>query len=94
MLELKSVPVHRAPTAGLVDKPPQKVNPPPLRRHFLTLANVRTLLAANPGSAKRLRPSAKHTVWRIAAPVAPRKKPIVTCRAWRKIAIHQELPCD
>ena len=67
MLELQSAgPFIAHQLRGWLDKPPRKVNPPPLRRDFLTLADVRTLLAANPGWAKRLRGHLQmHTVWRI-----------------------------
>jgi putative hydrolase len=48
-----------------IDKPPrEKLNPPALRRDFLTRADARVLLAANPEWSKRLRGDLQmHTVW-------------------------------
>jgi hypothetical protein len=49
LLELKSVGLFIAhQLRDWLDKPPQKVSPDPLRQDFLTLADSRALLAANP----------------------------------------------
>jgi histidinol phosphatase-like PHP family hydrolase len=65
LLELKSVGLFIAhQLRDWLDKPPQKVSPHPLRQDFLTLADSRALLAANPDWAKRLRGDLQmHTVW-------------------------------
>ena len=65
LLELKSVgPFIAHQLRDWLDKPPHRVRPPPLRQDFLTLADARVLLAANPDWAKRLRGDLQmHTVW-------------------------------
>jgi histidinol phosphatase-like PHP family hydrolase len=65
LLELKSVgPFIARQLRTWLNKPPQKIDPPPLRQDFLTLADSRALLAANPDWAKRLRGDLQmHTAW-------------------------------
>ncbi len=47
-----------------LEKPPARIVPPPLRRDFLTLADARDLLAAQPAWAQGLRGDLQmHTTW-------------------------------
>jgi putative hydrolase len=65
LVELKSVgPFIANQLRTWLEKPPRKAGAPLLRRDFLTLADARTILGADPDWAKRLRGDLQmHTVW-------------------------------
>lgn len=65
LIELKGVgPFIAERLLDWIDKPPGKISPPPLRRDFLTLADARSLLSANPSWTKSLRGDLQmHTHW-------------------------------
>jgi histidinol phosphatase-like PHP family hydrolase len=65
VIELKGVgPFIAQRLFGWIEKPPEKVSPPPLRCDFLALADACDLLSANPLWAKSLRGDLQmHTQW-------------------------------
>jgi hypothetical protein len=65
LLELKGIgPFLAQQLRRWLEEPPAMISPPPLRCDFLTLADARSLLAANPSWQKKLRGDLQmHTQW-------------------------------